>query len=153
MDLGDYTAAFDELDDIDTPLRAHPDVMKLRWEIYNKADKHGSAFVVAEGLTRLLPNDPQPFIWRAHSVRHKEGGSLHRAMEMLLEVANNFPEEPTFPFNLACYNSQLGNMDSAKAWLHISFEVAERNGTGLRWKSLAMDEPDLAPLRKAFGGI
>ena len=127
--------------------------MKLRWEIYTKAGKHGSAFVVAEGLTRLLPDEPQPFIWRAHSQRHMEGGSVHRAIEMLLAIVNRFTDEPTFPFNLACYNSQVGNLDQAKAWLHIAFEVAEKNGTGLRWKSLAMDEPDLAPMRKQFGGI
>ena len=77
-----------------------------------------------------------------------EGGSTLSALELLLDVANDFPDEPVVPFNLACYNAVLNKLAEAHTWLRIALEVAERNGTEKQWKNSALDEPDLAPLRK-----
>jgi hypothetical protein len=151
LELGDHLSAFEELECMAPTARALPEVLKLRWEIYNKAGKHGSAFVVAEGLTRLLPDDPQPFIWRAHSTRQMD--SIHRATQMLIEVANKFADEPTFPFNIACYNSKLGNFEQAKAWLYIAWEVATKQNTAREWKLRAIDEKDLEPLWDEIRGL
>ena len=78
------------------------------------------------------------------------GGVLH-AFELLQDALNDFPDEPVVPFNLACYCSQLGRMSQARSWLHIAFEVAQRNGTEQHWKMKALDEKDLEPLRAANG--
>ena len=143
MESGDCAAAFAELEGIDGVHRAHPEVMKLRWQIYNSAGKHGSAFVVAEGLTRLLPREPEPYVWRAHSARHMEGGSIERAFSMLLDVAYEFPNDPGIPFALACYNCQLGSIEPARNWLHIAFEAAEKQCMAKEWKLKALNDQDL----------
>jgi hypothetical protein len=76
-----------------------------------------------------------------------KGGSVEHALELLLDVANEFPDEPAIPFDLASYNSVLRRLGEAKSWLHIAFEVAQKNGTEKFWKTRALDAPDLEPLR------
>ena len=114
----------------------------------NHEEKWGNAFTVAEGLTRLMPEDVQAYIWRSYSARRMEGGSTLAALELLLNVANDFPDEPIVPFNLACYNAVLNKLAEAHTWLHITLEVAGRNGTEKQWKQSVLDEPDLEALRK-----
>ena len=148
LELSDHVSAFEELEEI-TPLhRVHPDVLKLRWRIYAKAEKWGNAFTVAEGLSRLTPDSVEPFIWRAYSARRMGGGNVAMALELLLGVANEFPDEPVVPFNLACYNAVLNKLVEARSWLKIALKVAERNGTQKHWKECVLTEPDLEPLRR-----
>jgi len=78
---------------------------------------------------------------------------VKRAMELLLDVANDFPDEPIVPFNLACYNCQLGKLVEARSWLHITWEVAAKQNTARQWKLKAIDEPDLEPLWEEIRGV
>jgi hypothetical protein len=91
------------------------------------------------------------FVWRSRSARRMSGGGSEQALQLLLAVANKFPNETAIPFDLARYNCQLGKLPEARTWLHIAFEVAQRNGTEKFWKSRTLDEKDLEPLRKEFG--
>jgi len=150
LELGDHIAAFDELENIEPLHRANPEIFKLRWRIYNKAGQHTAAFAVAEGLTLMLPDEPEPHIWLAHSARRMPDGGSEQALQLLLDIANDFPDETAVPFDLARYNCQLGRLIEARNWLHIAFEVAERNGTATFWKSRTLDEKDLEPLRQEF---
>ena len=34
LELGNHEEAFEELEQIDAPLRGHPDVLEVRWGIY-----------------------------------------------------------------------------------------------------------------------
>jgi hypothetical protein len=68
-------------------------------------------------------------------------------------VAHDFPDETAVPFDLARYASVLGRLDEAQTWLYLAFQVAERNGTTTHWKTLILDDPDLAPLQKECGGL
>jgi tetratricopeptide (TPR) repeat protein len=102
-----------------------------------------SAFAVADGLTRLLPDDPEVFVWRSHSARRMPSGSNEQALQLLLDAAKDFPDETAVPFELARYNCLLGKLTEARSWLRIAFEVAERNGTAKQWKIRALSESDL----------
>ena len=150
LELGLVEEAFAELESIQPQHRTHPDVLKLRWQIYAKAEKWGHAFAVAQGLARLLPDDVEPFIWRSYSARRMQGGGVLHAFELLHAVVRDFPDEPVVPFNLACYCCRLGRMPQAQSWLHIAFEIAQRNGTEKHWKTKALEESDLETLRKEF---
>jgi hypothetical protein len=146
MELGNFADAFAELDNIDPQYRAHPDVLKLRLRIYMKAGKWESAFQLAEGLSRLLADDSQVFVWRSECARRMPEGTVLRALELLLDVSKDFPDEPLVPFTLCRYNTLLENLVEAVSWLDIAFDVAGRNGTLQEWKQRALDEPDLEPL-------
>ena len=39
LELGNHQEAFDELEEIEPELRGHPDVLELRWYIYQRAEK------------------------------------------------------------------------------------------------------------------
>ena len=147
LELGDHISAFAELEHIAPMDRSHVDVLKLRWRIYAAAGKWFQAFELAEGLTRLLPDELEPFMWRSDSARRMEGGGLFHAFELLQDSVRDFPDEPLVSFTLACYACQLGEMAEARRWLHVAFEVSERNGTERHWKLRAIEEEDLGPLR------
>ena len=58
LELGNPAEADDELDKITPELRAHPDVLKVRWEICAAAKKWDAALEIAAALVRLAPDDP-----------------------------------------------------------------------------------------------
>lgn len=151
LELGDHLSAFEELEKLSPRQRALPDVFKLRWRIFNHAGKHEMAFQVAEGLTRMLPDDAQVFAWRSYSARRMPGGGIDGALALLEDAVNDFPDEPLLSFNVACLYCQLERIAEARKWLNMAFEVAKRNGTAKYWKTKALDDPDLEPLRKAHG--
>lgn len=47
LELGDWKSANDELENIQSQMRAHPDVLKIRVEVYSAAKKWDN------GITRL----------------------------------------------------------------------------------------------------
>jgi tetratricopeptide (TPR) repeat protein len=153
LELGDALSAFEELERLPAKTRTHPNVLKIRYEIYAKAGKWELAFELAEGLSRLLPNEVTPFIWRSCSARRVADGGIEWALELLLDVVNDFPDEPIVPFNLACYSCQLGKLVEARSWLHITWEVAAKDNSARAWKLRAIDEKDLEPLWKELRGL
>jgi len=151
LELGDYTSALSELENLRPSNSLHPEVLKLRWQIYSKAKKWNYAFTLAHGLTRLLPDEPEMFIWRSQAARQMEGGGLIRAFELLLDAANKFPDEPSIRLHLACYCYALKRIPETKRWLRIMFEIAERKGTASHWSRHAFLAEDLKPLWAEVG--
>jgi hypothetical protein len=62
---------------------------------------------------------------------------------------DKFPKEPIIRYNLVCYACQLGDLKGAKEWLKKAFGT----GNPTKMKLMALEEPDLEPLRKDIGGI
>jgi hypothetical protein len=52
------TAANEELERITAEYRAHPAVLKARWQIYAKAKKWDAALETASALAQLVPEHP-----------------------------------------------------------------------------------------------
>ena len=50
--------AVEELEEIQPAMRAHPDVLKLRYSVYSAAKKWDMALEIANCLHRQLPDDP-----------------------------------------------------------------------------------------------
>lgn len=146
LELGDLKSALEELEQLRGEIRVHPLVLKIRFQIYAAAGKWGNAFTVAEGLTRVVPNEADSFICRSYAARRMDGGGLLTAFDLLRDAVADFPDEPVIPYNLACYSAQLGRLDEARHWLTRTFEVSERIGTRQRWHATALKDPDLEPL-------
>jgi len=147
LELGDHVSALEELEALPGEKQSHPHVLKIRYAIHIQARRWDFAFELADGLSRLTPDEVQPFVWRSYAARRMPNGSTEMALQLLLDVANHFPDEPIVPFNLACYNCQLGKLVQARSWLHIAFEVAAKQNATLEWKRRAIDDKDLQPLR------
>src|SRR5207342_1439945 len=68
FELGDWQSANDELENITPQLRAHPDVLKVRFGIYSAAKHWELALVVAEALAKHSPDEPEGWIHRSFAL-------------------------------------------------------------------------------------
>lgn len=64
-------------------------------------------------------------------------------------MVENFPDDPTIRYNLACYECQLGRLEQAKSWLKTAFKL----GGAKQFKLMALEDPDLEPLWKDIGDV
>jgi hypothetical protein len=148
LDLGNASEANLELEQIAPALQIHPDVLEIRWEIHARAKKWEACVNIASAIVELAPDRASGWIGRAYSLRRVDGGGLQAAFMALMLVAEEFPTEPMIPFGLSCYTCQLGRLEDACEWLRRAFAVASIVGNKKRLKHMALDEPDLEPLRR-----
>jgi hypothetical protein len=151
LELGDPRTALDELANISGLRRAQPDVLKVRLQIALACGDWPAAYALSQGLIKARQREAEVFLGRSRAVCHLPDAGAAKALALLLEVANEFPEDPAIPFNLGCYNSLLGQESTEKGWLALAFDAAQRQGTLKKWKAAALTHRDLAPLRKKMG--
>ena len=142
LELGNHAEADAELDSIASSLRAHPDVLNVRWGIYAAARKWEAALDIAAALIQLNPEDPLGWVHRSYSLHELKRTA--EARDNLLRVVDKFPEDPIMRYNLACYECQLGRLEQAKNWLGKAFALGDAKGM----KLAALDDPNLQPLWK-----
>ena len=142
LELGNPREADAELKKVHPALRAHPDVMEVRWQIYSKAKWWEVCVDLANGIVKLAPDRPSGYIYRAYSLRRCKG--LMSAWMSLLPAVERFPDDWLIPYNLSCYSCQLGNLDAARRWLAKAFEKGEKE----KLKSMALEDADLKPLQE-----
>lgn len=142
LELGNHLEALEELECITPQLRAHPDVLKLRWEIYAQAKHWFAAMNVASGLVRLLPDEVDGWIHRSFALHELK--QTMEARDLLLPAEVKFPSHATIPYNLACYEAQLGNLLAAKDYLRQAFALDPSGALKLE----SLQDPDIEPLWK-----
>jgi len=147
LELGNHLEANDELEKITPQMRAHPDVLNVRYQIYAGAKKWMEAHTIAKALVEMVPTEPGHWIAHAYSSRRKPDGGIEEAKTILLKAASIFPTEPTIFFNLACYDSLLGKFPESKAWLDKALKVGDRATV----QKMILEDSDLEPLRKEYG--
>ena len=137
-ELGMFPEAKSELDQI-SPDESHSiEVIKGWLEVYSGLREWVPMQALAEKMTVLQPDEPDGWIARAYATRRAE--SIAAAKVILLEALQRYPGEPMIRFNLACYDCQLGDLQSARVYL----EHAIKLHPGL--KAAALGDPDLEPL-------
>lgn len=92
VELGMYTDANAELEEIDPYCRTTPEVLSVRIEIYRGLKKWELMQVVAQKLAQYDPKNVQWVISYAYATRRVE--SVHVAKEILLAAEARFPNEP-----------------------------------------------------------
>jgi tetratricopeptide (TPR) repeat protein len=139
LELGNHIEANAELERIAPTLRAHPDVLEVRWHISAHAKKWDACVEIAGAAIKLDPNRPDAWIHRSFALHELK--RTQEAFNRLLPVADRFPKVWTIPYNLACYCAQLGRLDESREWLKKAMAIDERTVT-----LAAADDPDLKPL-------
>jgi predicted Zn-dependent protease len=147
LGLGDVESADDELREISPSERTHPAVLTVRYQIYAHAKQWDQAVDVAHDLAKTLPEKSFAWINLAYATRRKTGGSIPEAKKILLGAEPKFPAEYLFPYNLACYCSQLGEWKQAEQWLKKAAKI-----DNAAVKKMAVDDHDLKPLWENLGG-
>jgi predicted Zn-dependent protease len=147
LGLGDVESATNELKEISPDKDTHPSVLAVRYQIFAQAKQWDTAVEVADDLAKMLPE--KPFVWinLAYATRRKTGGSIPEAKKILLGAEPNFPKHYLFPYNLACYCSQLGELEQAQQWLKKAAKI-----DNAAVKKMAVEDTDLKPLWQSMGG-
>lgn len=142
LELGDETEALLELENISPAEKNHPVVLELRFQILAKKKEWDACRDIAGMITRQLPDFAGGWLHLAYATRRATGGSEQAAFNVLRPASEKFPEEPTIPYNLACYICQLGNLSEARKWLKRAFAIGDKK----QMKFMALNDSDLKPL-------
>ena len=145
LELGNQVEANGELEQITPKLRAHPDVLELRWHIYSRVKKWETCVEIAGAIIKLDPERADAWIHRSFAL-HEMKRTLE-AYDQLLPVATKFREMWTIPYNLACYCAQLGRLEECQTWFKKAMAIDEHSV-----KREAIDDPDLKPLWDSMSG-
>lgn len=138
--LGSLVEAEKELEKISAPMRSHPEVLRVRWQIRALAGEWEVAAAIARHITESVPNLEFGWILHAHSFHQLE--RTDQAWDVLYSVVDRFPGDAVIRLKLACYASKLGDLKSGRHWLEKAFEV----GDIVELRELALEELDLRPL-------
>jgi tetratricopeptide (TPR) repeat protein len=141
-ELGNLTEAEAEFARINPALREHPDVLEVRWVLYATATRWVEGLEVASALVRQAPEHASGWLHRAYALRRAPGGGLQQAWDALEPAAEKFPDEPTIPYNLACYACQLNRLEDARQWLERATRIAGKT----QIQKMALADSDLEPL-------
>lgn len=142
LELGNVQEARAELNRMGEKEQGRADLLEVRWILDARQEDWPEALKTAERLLEVAPDNSAGWLHRAYAIRRVPKGSVERAAEGLRPAAEKFPEEPTIPYNLACYECVLGNMDEARRWL----QEAVRRGGAKKIKAMASRDEDLEPL-------
>jgi tetratricopeptide (TPR) repeat protein len=148
-ELGDYQEAEAELMEIAPKLRAHPQVLAVRYEIYARSKRWDQAADVATRLVDGFAHHVGAWVSLAYAVRRKTDGGLPQARDILARARTLFPKESLIAYNLACYECQMGNQHAALEWLQQAITLGGKREI----KKVALQDEDLQPLWGRIGGL
>jgi len=94
----------------------------------------------------MTPERRFGWIHRAHTL--DKLGRTQEAKDLLLSVVSGFESNSTIPYHLARYCARLGQVDEAKQWLGKAFLDAADMDEVERVRKMALQDPELEPLRK-----
>ena len=147
LGLGSHLEANEELERITPQMRAHPDALRLRWDVYAKAKKWEMAAEIARAISELVPGVAFGWVHMAYALHAMK--RTKEAWDVLLAVVGKFPDEWLMCYNLACYACQLGDPKQAFGWLDKAIGRAGKEEI----RAMALDDPDLEPLWAEIGEI
>jgi Flp pilus assembly protein TadD len=139
-ELGMFDDALAELDTLPEEVAEHATVLGLRTVVLMQARRWKSALTASRALCRTAPDKTEGFIHAAFCLH--ELGRTTEARDTLLSGPDLLHAEPTFHYNLACYECALGNLELARMHLEKSIELDKK------FRDFAKSDPDLAPLRE-----
>lgn len=111
LHLGSHVEANEELDKIAPELRAHLEVLDVRWEVYAKAKRWDGALEIATALTTAKPNRTKNWLRRSESLE-----ALGRPIDALANIqsavkSNDWPVDDLY--ELASEAARLGGTSEA----------------------------------------
>ena len=100
MELGNHEEANEELELIDAPLRAHPDVLEVRWLIHQKVENWELCENIASALVKLVPERTTGWIHRSfalHEMKRTQEAITDAIIDYKRRTRSKNLVEPVFP--------------------------------------------------------
>jgi predicted Zn-dependent protease len=138
-ELGMLDDALIQLDQIDTEHQDRLEILRLRVDILLRKQDWADALGLSLRLCDMNPNQPFGFVHAAFCLH--ELGRTSEAKQTLLDGPASLLDEPVYYYNLACYDTVLGNLEQAKVYLRASFRLDKS------FQQLAKKDPDLQRIR------
>lgn len=142
-ELGLPELALDELDQLPDEVNKSPMGIESRLSVLMQAKRWKPALATGRELCRIAPDKTAGFIHTAFCLH--EMGRSREALDLLSSGPAALKAEPTYHYNLACYEAALGNIEQARAHLNVSFAMDKS------LKDFARTDPDLKPLALTEG--
>ncbi len=139
-ELSMFDDAIAELDSLPEATANNSTVIELRTVILMQAKRWKPALTASRDLCRAEPAKTSGFIHTAFCLH--ELGRTAEARDVLLSGPDALHTEPTFHYNLACYECALGHLDLARLHLEKSIELDKK------MREFARTDPDLAALHE-----
>src|ERR1043165_1119831 len=93
LELGNHLEANEELEKIAAEVRAHPDVLQMRWEVYAKAKQWLPCVDIGKALVSCAPARAGSWIKLAFALHELK--RTNEAWDCLRPAAETFPNEWT----------------------------------------------------------
>jgi len=142
LELGMVEEALSELASVPAGANTDADLTELRLHILMHGKRWDEALVAAEELLRISPQAVPGYIHGAFALH--ELGRTAQARDLLLKGPPLLRQNPTFHYNIGCYEAVLGNRESALQSLRESFALDET------YRDFAQRDPDLEGIRDAL---
>ena len=142
LGLGNHVEADAELARISPALRNHPDVLEASWGVHAAKKNWPLCVETAAELVKLAPDRPEGWIHRSYALH--ELGKTMEAAALLERAVDLFPGEWLIRYNMACYACRMENEREALDWLRKAMKL----GDAKRIRQMALEDPDLEPLRR-----
>jgi len=140
LELGNDREALIELNLIAQAEQGRLEVLGLRWSISAHLKRWDECVGLADSIIELAPKNVFGWIHRSYALHELKRTS--EARDLLQPALKRFPKNETIPYNLACYECQLGDVDAARDWLRRAMKL--RNPAEL--KAQALEDLDLKPM-------
>ena len=137
-ELSMFDDALAELDTLTPEIAQEAGAIELRTVILMQAKRWKPALAASRDLCHTDPEKTVGFIHAAFCLH--ELGRTAEARDILIDGPQSLHAEPTFHYNLACYECRLGNLDLARLHLEKSIELDKK------MRDFAKTDPDLAVL-------
>jgi tetratricopeptide (TPR) repeat protein len=138
LELGMVEEALAELSQLETSFYSDPDIVELRLHILMQGERWRDALAAAQDLLRLHQDALPGYIHGAFALH--ELGRTAEARDLLMKAPEILRQDPTFHYNIGCYEAVLGNRDAAIESLKKSFSMNES------FRDFAQNDPDLRHL-------
>jgi predicted Zn-dependent protease len=135
FELGMSAEALAELDSLPAVRQQRNEVLQMRLLIHMRARRWQEALEYSETLYQRRPEEALGFIHAAFCLH--ELGRTAEAKALLLNGPTALLNEPTYHYNLGCYDAALGNIAEAQAHLRLSFKLDKK------FREFARTDPDL----------
>lgn len=142
LELGNASEARAELARVSPALSQHPAVLEVRWQVCAGEQQWEEGLEIARALLRQAPDRASGWLHQAYALRRVRDGGVKQAWEALLPAFEKFPDEPTIPYNLACYACQMQELHEARLWLARAADI----GGAKHITQMALADRDLEPL-------